>query len=521
MREQVVVVGAGMVGHRFVEELVARDREHRFDVHLVGAEEYEPYNRILLTEVLAKRSDVAALTLPRPPDAVSVQRGVSATSVDREQRLVELDDGTALAYDHLVLATGARAFVPPIDGLTGEEPPRHVHVLRTIDDCRDVVARTVNARHAVVLGGGVLGLEAACGLARRGLAVTVVHLDGHLMAEQLDPAAAGTLAAALDDLDIRVHTSTSVAEVIGAYGELVAVRLTDGSVIATDLMLVSCGIRPDTSLAATAGLPTGRGVTVDAELASPADPAVRAIGDCAEPPEGVTGLVAPGWAQASRLARTMTRDPGGFETLAPQPTKEEALPEGVRLKAVGVDLVTRGVRGSGAASGDRVLALGDPQSRRHVEVVVRADRLVGFTCLGSPQVSAALSVAFDRRTPLPVDPATLLLPATGAAEPRTAGTEASPTLIPADATICRCNGVTKSDLMTAWEDGCHSVEEMASSTRATTGCGGCTETVCGLVEWLTSSDGSAESNGQPVRNTAGESVAAAKHQTRSDEMLRS
>ena len=528
MREQVVVVGAGMVGHRFVEELVARDREHRFDVHLVGAEEYEPYNRILLTEVLARRSDVAALTLPRPPERVSVQRGTSATSVDREQRLVELDDGTALGYDHLVLATGAHAFVPPIEGLRssdGDEPPRHVHVLRTIDDCRDVVARTVNARHAVVLGGGVLGLEAACGLARRGLAVTVVHLDGHLMADQLDPAAAAVLAATLDDLGIRVHTSTSVAEVIGAYGELVAVRLTDGSVLATDLMLVSCGIRPDLSLAAAAGLPTGRGVTVGPDLASPVDPAIRAIGDCAEPPEGGTGLVAPGWEQAARLARLMTSGvgEGGLDyplaSLAARPPSDEQLPEGVRLKAVGVDLVTRGVRGSGAAADDRVLALADPQARRHVEVVVRRDRLVGFSCLGAPQVSAALSVAFDRRTPLPVDPATLLLPETNLPDQRS--DEASPTLIPADATICRCNGVSKSDLLGAWDAGCHTVEEMAAATRATTGCGGCQETVCGLVDWLTTSDGTGESKGQPVRNTGEPSVAEAKHQARSDEMQRS
>ena len=112
-REQVVVVGAGMVGHRFVEELVARDREHRFDVHLVGAEEYEPYNRILLTEVLARRCDVATLTLPRPPDRAVVRRGVSATAIDRDARTVHLDDGTVLDYDHLVLATGATAFVPP------------------------------------------------------------------------------------------------------------------------------------------------------------------------------------------------------------------------------------------------------------------------------------------------------------------------------------------------------------------------------------------------------------------------
>jgi assimilatory nitrate reductase electron transfer subunit len=408
------------------------------------------------------------------------------------------------------LATGATAFVPPVAGLA-EDPPMHVHVLRTVDDCRDVVARTVNARHAVVLGGGVLGIEAACGLARRGLAVTVVHLDGHLMAESLDHPAADVLARTLDDLGIRVHTSTSVSEVIGAYGELVAVRLTDGSVIATDLMLVSCGVRADTALAAGAGLPTGRGVTVDADLTSPADPRVHAVGDCAEPPDGCTGLVAPGWEQAGRLARHLL----GTGPAADPAAADEAVPEGVRLKAAGVDLVTRGLRGSAARPEDRVLSLSDPQARRHVEVVVRRDRLVGFTALGSDRVAASLSVALDRRTPLPVDPATLLLADAPAAAREG---QASPTLIPADATICRCNGVTKADILGAWDDGCHTVQDVAASTRATTGCGGCTETVCGLVDWLTSSDGPDESTPQPARNTSDPGVASAKHPTRSGEM---
>ncbi|MEO7350496.1 MAG: FAD-dependent oxidoreductase [Marmoricola sp.] len=521
MREQVVVVGAGMVGHRFVEELVSRDGEHRFDVHLIGAEEYEPYNRILLTEVLARRCDVATLTLPRPPDRVAVRRGVSATAIERSSRTVHLDDGTALGYDHLVLATGATAFVPPIKGLLappGEEPPRHVHVLRTIDDCRDVAARTVNARHAVVLGGGVLGLEAACGLARRGLAVTVVHLEEHLMGEQLDPAVAGVLSETLEDLGVRVRTSMSVSEVIGAYGELVAVRLTDGSVVSTDLLVVSCGVRPDTLLAAASGLPTGRGVTVGADLASVADPRVRAIGDCAEPPDGCTGLVAPGWAQAERLARRMTSRADGCEPLAHRPAMEESLPEGVRLKAAGVDLVARGLRSSTAGSEERVMSLADPQGRRHIEVVVRGERLVGFSCLGAPQVSASLSVTFDRRTPLPVDPLTLFVPQTGPVETGAPSPQASPTLIPADATICRCNGVTKSDIMTAWDEGACTVEDVAAATRATTGCGGCSEIVCGLVDWLTASDGKQENSAKPVRNKRVRSVAGAKHQALSDEM---
>ncbi len=519
-REQVVVLGAGMVGHRFVEELVARDREQRFDVHLVGAEEYEPYNRMLLTEVLARRCDVAALTLPRAPQRVQVRRGVRAVALEREARIVRLDDGAALPYDHVVLATGATAFVPPVRGL-GDDAPRHVHVLRSIDDCRDVVARTVNARHAVVLGGGVLGLEAACGLARRGLAVTVVHLDGHLMAEQLDAPQAGVLARQLEDLGVRVLTSTSVAEVIGAYGELVAVRLTDESVLATDLLLVSCGVRPDVALATDAGLPTARGVLVGTDLTSPADPAVHAVGDCAEPPEGVSGLVAPGWDQAERLARSLARSGAGVAAasagVAGAPVAER-LPEGIRLKAAGVDLVTRGLRAGDAGREDRVLTLADPLARRHVEVVVRGDRLVGFSCLGAPQVSASLSVAFDRRTPLPLDPAALLLPANGPGESRATGAEASPTLIPADATICRCNGVTKADIVHAWDQGCSSVGEVAAQTRATTGCGGCTETVCGLVDWLTTSQGASESTPQPVRNKGRDTVAAPKHHDAVGEM---
>lgn len=524
MREQVVVVGAGMVGHRFVEELVARDRDHRFDVHLVGAEEYEPYNRILLTEVLARRSDVGSLTLPRTPERVHLRRGVSATAIDRGARKVHLDDGTALDFGHLVLATGAAAFLPPIRGLVDrpEEPaPRHVHVLRTIDDSRDIVARTVNARHAVVLGGGVLGLEAACGLARRGLAVTVVHLDPHLMGEQLDPASADVLAQTLDDLGVRVRTSMSVTEVIGAYGELVAVRLTDGSVVSTDLLLAACGVRPNSALAAETGLPTGRGITVGEDLASPEDALIRAIGDCAEPPGGGTGLVAPGWEQAERLARSMVGVSGPAAAPVPvRPTPGEHLPEGVRLKAAGVDLVTRGLRHSTAGTEDRVISVTDPGGRRHVEVVVRGERLVGFSCLGAPQVSSSLSVAFERRTPLPVDPLQLLVPS-GPVESGAVSSEVSPTLIPLDATICRCNGVTKGDILSAWDQGCHTVEEVAASTRATTGCGGCTQSVCGLVDWLTTSDGAAESSPQRGRNTGGRSVAGAKQQARSGEMQRS
>ncbi len=488
--EKVVVVGAGMVGHRFADELLRADRQGRFEIELIGEEEYEPYNRILLSDVLAGRSDLKAIGLPMPdPTRVQFWRGVAATGIDLDAGVVRLDDGTQRSFDRLVLATGARAFVPPIAGL--EAQPRHVHVLRTLDDCRNIAARAINAKHAVVLGGGVLGLEAACGLRRRGVPVTVLDLDDHVMATQLDAQPARVLAAQLGDLGVDVVPGTSIAEVISAYDELVAVRLTDGTVLTADLMLVSCGVRANVDLAREAGLQVDRGVVVDATLTA-SDPRVHAIGDCAQSPDPMTGLLAPGWRQAERLAAWLTRadvepraDVQPRADVEPVETPHENEP--VRLKAAGIDLITMGVRASAAQPTDRVVTLSDPGGRRHVDLVVRSDgrgqdTLVGVTCLGAADVSASLSVAFDRRTPLPVDPLALLVPE-GRAEQ-----SASPVRMPGATTVCRCNGVSKKDIVSAWEKGAGTVDAVASATRATTGCGGCKDVVCGLVDWLNSSD---------------------------------
>ncbi|MBO9520006.1 MAG: NAD(P)/FAD-dependent oxidoreductase [Nocardioidaceae bacterium] len=476
MSERVVVVGAGMVGHRFVDELVRGDREERFAITLVGEEEYEPYNRILLSEVLAGRADLRALTLPLPAaERVDFRRGVSAVGIDRDAGEVLLGDGSRTPYERLVLATGARAFVPPLDGLESE--PRHVHVLRTLDDCRNVAARAINAKHAVVLGGGLLGLEAACGLRRRGVPVTVIDLDSHLMATQLDGGPARVLAGRLRALGVDVLTGVSVAEAISAYDELVAVRLIDGRVLAADLMLVSCGVRANTALAAGAGLTVDRGIVVDDALTT-ADSRIHAIGDCAQPPSGMTGLLAPGWAQASQLAATLL----GREPL--EPTEAAERPEPITLKAAGVDLVTMGVRPSRAAADDRVLTVSDPDAGRHVDLVLREGALVGVTVLGFPEVSPALTLAYDRQTPVPLDPLSLLVTGGGGAVEESP----SPMRMPGTTTVCRCNGVTKKQIVSAWEDGARNVDAVAANTRATTGCGGCREVVCGLVDWLNASD---------------------------------
>lgn len=508
-REKVVVIGAGMVGHRFVDELVRGDANGRFEIELIGAEEYEPYNRILLSEVLAGRADLRALSLPLPDvDRVVFRRGVAVDEINTADQEVLLSDGTRSSYDRLVLATGARAFVPPLAGLA--DAPKHVHVLRTLDDTRNIAARAMNAKHAIVLGGGLLGLEAACGLRRRGVPVTVLDLDAHLMATQLDAGPARMLAHQLHSLGIDVITGTSVAEVISAYDEIVAVRLTDDRLLAADLMLISCGIRAESGLAERAGITVDRGIVVDDELRT-SDPRVHAIGDCAQPPTGMTGLLAPGWNQAVELVALLL----GREDLDPDAVGDDR-PDPVKLKAAGVDLVTMGVRPSQALDHDRVLTVSDGGGNRHVDLVLRPNEkgeseLVGVTSLGFPDVSAALTLAYDRRTPLPTDPLALLVPA--AAGGGVAAT-VSPMRMPGSTTVCRCTGVTKKQIVSAWEDGATTADAVAGATRATTGCGGCKEVVCGLVDWLNASDPStalapsSESVDTPVtpRNTPVEST---------------
>ncbi|WP_275001987.1 FAD-dependent oxidoreductase [Promicromonospora iranensis] len=544
---KVVVVGFGMVGSRLVDELLRREPE-AFDITVLGAEPYEPYNRVLLSDVVAGRTDVAAITMPLPDGArVSVLRGVTATGIDRESRVVTADDGTTHPYDHVVLATGAAARIPPIPGLRTADGglPAGVHALRTLDDAREIVAATVNAPRVVVVGGGVLGLEAAVGLAGRGLSVTLIHNVPSLMERQLDPEAAAVVRSGLEAQGVAVLPNCLSSEVLVAGGRAVGIRVKgnpdrvptgDGGaaqrdeVVAARLIIFSVGTIPETGIAAEAGLSTDRGIVVGHDLASPDDPRVHAIGDCAQPPEGSRGLVAEGWDQARRLAEKLVSlvEPV-FALVEPvsslvepvatpaEPTAHLRLPHdaaqpsmAVRLGALlaggattraqsdrgidtrGTDVVkvkggplsvtTMGVCGPSRPKGatQRAVRLADPAGGRYVEVVVSDGILVGATCVGDPRVAADLTAAYTRRTPVPVDPAFLLLtPVMPTAAPAS-----SPEHMPDDAVVCRCNGVTKGDITESCGAGAHTVEEVARDTRATTGCGSCRDAVCGLVDWL-------------------------------------
>lgn len=494
---RVVVVGNGMVGSRFVEELVRRDPD--VAVTVLGAEEYEPYNRVLLGEVVAGTVELASLTLPGPPaGGVRVRAGAQVTSIHRGRRLVTTADGETVGYDTLVLATGARAVAPPTPGLLRPGRPGTLtagaHVLRTLDDAREIVAATLNARDAVVVGAGVLGVEVACGLARRGLRVTLAHRGQDLMDRQLDASASAALGHGLGLLGVARRVGAQVESVLAAHGRLRAVVLSDGEALAADLLVLAVGTVPETTLARACGLAVERGIVVDSHGGT-ADPRVHAIGDCAQPPEGSHGLLAQGWDQARRLAEHLVAEGAGA---AAGPVRDDAAStrggaqtatpaDVVRVKAQGLDVVSMGVNGSAArdAPGLRAVRLSDPATGRHVEVVVGGGVVVGATCVGAGHVGADLVSAYTRRTPVPADPAHLLLRPVRGATPDTAD---SPLLMPDRATVCRCNGVTKGDLVASWRGGARTVADLARATRATTGCGGCRDAVCGLQEWLERSD---------------------------------
>lgn len=540
---RVVVVGHGMVGARFAQDLVARagSGPGSFEVTVLGAEEYEPYNRVLLSDVVAGKVDVAAIGLPAADDPhVTVRRGTEAIAVDRAARRVVTADG-AYPYDVVVLATGAAARVPDVAGLTDRPAglPRGAHALRTLDDAREIVAASLNARHAVVVGAGVLGLEVACGLARRGVPVSLVHGGASPMDRQLDTAAGRVVERSLARLGVRTWTAARTERVVvdpDGHVRGVALRVPEtrgddpGATRAVDLdadlLVLACGTVPEAGLARAAGLTVDRGVVVGADLASPDDPRVFAVGDCAQPPEGGTGLVAQGWEQARRLAAALASRAPGAEDPTPRvrpshldrpsmalrlatgvvarpaaPATGPATPAAsrtsvtipaapgtdvVRVKAAGLEIVTMGVCGTRRVHdpAHRTVTLSDPASGRHVEVVVADGLLAGATCVGAPEVGADLTAAYTRRLPVPADPAQLLVRPVGPA-PAPATT---PTHMPDRTTVCQCNGVTKGDLVGCWRDGARSVDELARATRATTGCGGCRDVVCGLVDWLATAD---------------------------------
>ncbi|MBM0277330.1 FAD-dependent oxidoreductase [Micromonospora tarensis] len=473
MTARVVIVGNGMAGARLAGELHAREGDRK--VTVLGAEPHRAYNRILLSTLLAGRIDEPDVELTEAAGhGIDLRGGVPVTAIDRSAREVHTDDGERIPYDHLVLATGARAVVPPLPGLDPADLPERVIPFRTLDDCRRILAVADGARSVLVLGGGLLGLEAARGLAARGLATTVVHPREHLMERQLDPAAGAVLAGTLAGLGVTVELAVP-ATGVAADATGVRLDLADGRTLRADLLVLSCGVRPDTALARAAGLTVRRGVVVDDRLRTD-DRTISAIGDCAEHDGVLTGLVAPAWAQARVLADVLT----GTDPLA----RYRPRPAVTRLKAAGIDLAAMGDPGSGGPGEE--LTFADPARGTYARLRIRDERLVGAILLGDNPAVGTVIQLFDRGHPVPADRRALLLGrALG-----TVGTTpaASPALMPDAATVCQCNTVSKGALVSCWRSGARTVDAVVAATRAGTGCGGCRDAVSGIVDWLSQAE---------------------------------
>jgi assimilatory nitrate reductase electron transfer subunit len=483
----IVVIGNGMAGARLVTEL--RERDADVPITVVGAEKDRPYNRILLSNVLAGTARPDRIGLLQPDwyeaNGVEVRLGVEALAIDRDARLVTTIDGGSVAYDTLVLATGSTAVIPPIHGLA-DGLPDGVVAFRTLDDCHDILRAARDARRAVVVGGGLLGVEAARGLAGRGLPVTLVHLAGHLMERQLDAGAGKVLARTLGSLGIVTRVSADVTAVV-AEGRVTGVAV-GADVLEADLVVMACGVRPETSLARAAGLAVERGVVVDGTLTSVSDPAIRAIGDCSQFDGTVHGLVAPAWEQARVLADLLT----GADPLA-RFTGSRAI---TRLKAADVDLAAMGETHHDAldeAPGTEVLQFADAARGTYKKIVIRDDRLVGAVLLGETSAAGTLTQLFDRSDPLPSDRLTLLFPGAADGSGQTAG---SPVRMPDSAKVCSCNNVTKGAIRACWEGGARTADEVSARTKAATGCGSCREALEGIVEWLDQQEPAPANSGQ-------------------------
>ena len=299
-RLRLVVIGNGMVGARFVEELLSRGGGDRYEIVMFGDEPTGNYNRILLSGILAGTHELED-TYINPLEwyernGVTLHAGVRVTSVDRDTRLVRGDNGVLEPYDVLVFATGSSAFVPPLKGLSGHgtDLKDGLFAFHTLNDCDRMIEYVPRARTAAVIGGGLLGLEAARGLLERGLDVHVVHLRSHLMEMQLDPPAGRLLGATLEQMGVKVHLDKMTSEVLGE-GCVEGLAFADGSTLPCDMVVISAGIRPNVALAIDCGLMVERGIVVTDELRCPGDPHVYAIGECAQHRGQLYGLVAPLW----------------------------------------------------------------------------------------------------------------------------------------------------------------------------------------------------------------------------------
>jgi nitrite reductase (NADH) large subunit len=456
-RSRLILVGNGMAGIRALEEILSR-APHEFAITVFGAEPYGNYNRIMLSPVLAGEKTFESITThPRPwydENGIELIAGEPAVGIDRAAKTVTGALGTTRPYDVLILATGSNPVIIPVPGhkLSG------VIGFRDIADVDTMLAASKSGKQAVVIGGGLLGLEAANGLARNGINTTVLHLMPTLMERQLDPVSAGLLEADLRTRGIRVITEANTKAILGD-DRVEAVELADGTLLPASIVVMAAGIRPNIALAKEAGLVCGRGVQVDDGMLT-SDPSVFAVGECVEHRGAVFGLVAPLWDMAKVLADRVTRMANS--DYVPAAT-------GTRLKVTGIDMFSAGDF-MGDENTDDVM-FRDAARGVYKKLVIRDDKLIGAVLYGEARDSAWYFDMIRSGTDISALRDTLVFGPVAGNGGEAAGVEALPDTVE----ICGCNGVSKGTILTAiGKLKLTTVDQVRSRTKASASCGSCT-----------------------------------------------
>ena len=474
-RQRLVVAGHGMVGHRFVQAAIERGLTETHDIWVIGEESRPAYDRVALTSYFAAESAEQLSLLPsgRYDDPrVRLLLGTTVTGFDTATRTLLLDDGQVLGYDALVLATGAAAFVPPVPGRELEG----CFTYRTIEDLDAIREAAATATTGVVIGGGLLGLEAANALVQLGLSTHVVEMAPRLMPVQLDEAAGTTLVRHIEKLGVTVHTGAATEAITGQSG-VEGLALADGERIEAQVVVFSAGIRPRDQLARDAGLAIAErgGVLVDEQCRS-SDPQVFAIGECAAPGGRMYGLVAPGYAMAEVVVDALLAGTGTF-TGADMSTK---------LKMLGVDVASFG-DAFASTPGALELVFADAVAGVYKKLVVSeaedgSHRLLGGILVGDASAYGVLRPLVSSGLALPANPEELILPARSGN-----GAELG---LPDEAVVCSCNNVTKGDIgaaVLAGADGddahaCADLSCVKACTKAGSTCGSCVPVVKNIIE---------------------------------------
>ena len=469
MAEKLVIVGNGMAPGRVLDHLFDQ-APGAYDVTIFNAEPRVNYDRIMLSPVLAGEKAYDDIVIHDDAwyadHSVLLHKGCPVIEIDRADKKVIGADGSEAAYDKLLIATGSSPIVIPVPGadLNG------VVTYRDLDDVEAMVSGATAGGHAVVIGGGLLGLEAAYGLQKQGMKVTVLHLMPTLMERQLDESAGYLLERALTDRGIRIVTRANTHEIVGKNGKVAAVRLDDGTEFAADMVVMAVGIRPSTALATDAGLDVGRGILVDDQMRTN-DPDILAVGECVEHRGQCYGLVAPLYEMAKVIAANLAGDDTAAYAGSVTSTK---------LKVTGIDLFSAGDFAEGTDREDIVLR--DAVGGVYKRLVIQGNKIVGAVLYGDTADGAWFFDLMKRGTDITELRETLIFGqayAGGAPLDPTAAVAA----LPDDAEICGCNGICKSTIVNAiTEKGLTGIDDVRAHTKASGSCGSCT----GLVEQLLS-----------------------------------